>query len=640
MQSFLPTSGSARRFLLVLVAGALPVAVCAQSAPASPAQTETVRLVVGDMVALAPMVVTATRTANDPIKVGSAVDTITEDDRIRRQQDSMASVLGGTPGAPLFASGAAGATTSLFLRGANSNQTLFLVDGIRFSDANADYNVFLGSATLGAGDTVEIVRGPQSTLYGGEAIGGVVAITTEPSLGHRHTSVSTEAGSFGTVRGALATSGATGDWDYRLNLSGGHTDNVRKNNGLGSAAANTRLDRRISDTFSLGATARWFHAQYGDPGDRFTNDPDDSQRENNTLVTVFADAQPAPGWSVHAIAGGQDRRLVSNTSFGAAFANSNAVTTNRRGVLDAQASYSGAARHRLTAGTTAETTHTRNTGFGAINRRQDSLAFFVQDEFNATDTLHLTAGLRSDDFDTFGRATTGRATAAWEIVPKRAKLRASYGTGFRSPSFLDLYGKSAFYVGYPALQPEHARGWDVGLDLLSPFRNNNRLSLTWFENRYSDLIAGDFTKFPSTVANVSRARTRGLEVSGHVNFTGRVQTNLNYTYLEAHNLANGTRLLRRPRHSGSFDLVYSALPSFSVGAGMAFAGAGRDIDAATFLTIDGENHAVARLYGAYEIRRGLTLKLRLENLLNEKYEPVNGYPATGFGAFGGIEWRF
>jgi vitamin B12 transporter len=640
MKSFLLPTGSVGRLLVMLAAGALPAALSAQSAPASPAQTETVRLNVGDMVALAPLVVTATRTANDPIKVGSAVDTITELDRARRQQDSLASTLGGTPGAPLFPSGATGATTSLFLRGANSNQTLLLVDGIRFSDANADYNVFLGSATLGAGDTVEIVRGPQSTLYGGEAIGGVVAITTGSSLGQRHTSLSTEAGSFGTVRGALATSGATGGWDYRLNLSGGHTDNVRPNNGLGTAAANTRLDRRISDTLAFGATARWFHSEYGDPGDRFTNDPDDSQREDNTLVTVFAEAQPSPGWSVHATAGGQDRRLVANASFGPFAPNSNAVTTNRRGVIDAQVSFSGVARHRLTAGTTAESTHTRNTGFGAINRRQDSLAYFFQDEFDATDTLHLTAGLRSDDFDTFGRATTGRATAAWETFPKRAKLRASYGTGFRTPSFLDLYGRSAFYAGNPALRPEHARGWDAGLDLLSPFRNNNRLSLTWFENRLSDLISGDFSVFPSTVANVARARTRGAEVSGHVALTGRVHTSFTYTYLEAQNLANGTCLLRRPRHSGSFDLVYSALPTVSLGAGVACAAARRDIDAQTFLTIDGEDYTVARLYGAYEIRRGLTLKVRIENLLNEAYEPVNGYPAPGFGAFGGIEWRW
>ena len=137
--------------------------------------------------------------------LGTAVDVITTTDRRRHQQDSLAAALGGVPGAPLSSSGATGATASLFLRGANSNQALFLVDGIRFSDANADYNVFLGSAALGAGDTIEIVRGPQSTLYGGEAIGGVVAISAGPSDGLRERSVVTEAGSFGTIRGSGAS---------------------------------------------------------------------------------------------------------------------------------------------------------------------------------------------------------------------------------------------------------------------------------------------------------------------------------------------------------------------------------------------------------------------------------------------------
>lgn len=638
MKSFLRPADSVRGLTLIVATSALHAVLSAQSTPSAPPQGEVVRLNF-DELRLETVVVTATRTANNPINVGSAVDTVTATERNRRQQDTLASALGGTPGAPLFASGATGATASLFLRGANSNQSLFLVDGIRLSDANADYNVFLGGATLGASDTVEIARGPQSTLYGGEAIGGVVAIVTERTVGARETSVSTEGGSFGTVAGTVSTAGDAHGWGYRLNLNGSHTDNIRANNGFGSAGANTRLDLQVSDSFAVGATARWFHADYGDPGDRFTNDPDDSQRENNTLVTIFTEAKPAPGWSVHAIIGGQDRRLVSNASFGAAFVNSNAVTTNRRGVLDAQATYSGTGRHRLIFGTTAETTHTSNTGFGAINRRQDSLAFFAQDEFAATDTLHLTAGLRSDDFDTFGRATTGRFTAAWQAVPHKVKVRGSYGTGFRSPSFLDLYGRSAFYVGNPNLKPEHARGWDAGIDLYTlPYRST--VGVTWFENRYSDLIMGDFTKFPSTVANVARARTRGIEVSAQLHLVEHVEARLSYTYLEAHNLTNGTRLLRRPRQSGSADLWRDFGGGFSLGAGVAYAADRRDIDAATFLTIDGENYTVARLYGAYELSRGLTLKVRLENLLNEQYEPVNGYPAPGFGAFGGVEWRF
>ena len=631
MKSFLPTSGSTRRFLLVLVAGALPALLSAQTAGHTVLNPVEVRL--------APVVVTATRTANDPVTIGSAVDVVSSDDLARRQQDTLAAALGGLSGAPLFASGATGATTSLFLRGANSNQTLFLVDGIRLNDANADYNVFLGGAVLGAGTSLEVARGPQSTLYGSDAIGGVVAIISERGEGQNRTSVSTEAGSFGTVRGSVATAGASGPWGYNFSVNGGHTDNDRVNNAFGTAGANARIDRRVSDSTDVGVTARWFHGEYGDPGSRFTNDTDDSTRENNLLVTVFADTRPAPGWSVHATAGGQDRRFVSDASFGPFGPNSIAITTNRRGVLDAQATYSGAAHHRFTFGTTAEATQTRNTGFGAINRHQTSLAFFAQEEFSPTDTVNLTAGLRSDDFDTFGRATTGRLTAAWQVVPKQVKLRASSGTGFHSPSFLDLYGRSPFYVGNPNLKSEHARGWDAGVDFFNNIRSAT-MSLTWFENRYSDLITGNFAVFPSTVANVARARTRGLEWSANARLPEGWETRVSYTYLEAQNLTTGDRLLRRPRQSGTADLWHDFGRGLSAGAGVSFAANRRDIDARTFATIDAEDYTVARLYAAWQVKPNLTIKVRLENLLDEQYEAVNGYPATGFGAFGGVEWRF
>lgn len=622
MKSFLPTSGSARRSLLVLAAGALPALLSAQPA--------TVRL--------APVIVTATRTANDPVTIGSAVDVVSSEDLARRQQDTLAAALGGLPGAPLFASGATGATTSLFLRGANSNQTLFLVDGIRLSDANADYNVFLGGAALGAGTSLEVARGPQSTLYGGEAIGGVVAIRSERGEGPGRTTLAVEGGSFGTVSGSAASTGHSGPWGYNFSVNAGHTDNEQANNTFGTTGANARIDRHVSDSVDVGATARWFHSEYGDPGSRFTNDPDDSNRENNGLVTFFADVRPAPGWSIHAIVGGQDRRFVSDGSFGAPF-NTTAVTTNRRGVLDAQVTYSGLARHRFTAGTTAESTHTRNTGFGAINRRQTSLAFFAQDEFSPVDTVNLTAGLRSDDFDTFGRATTGRLTAAWQVVPKQLKLRTSYGTGFRSPSFLDLYGQHPFYFGNPNLKPEHARGWDAGVDYYLPAARGV-VSATWFQTNYNDLIAGTNVGFRSTVQNLARARTRGIEWSAQASPFRAWETRLSYTYLEAEVVTNGFQLLRRPRHSAAADVWHDFGGGFTAGAGINFAADWRDNDAATFITIDGKDYAVARLYAAWQVKPDLTIKVRLENLLDRQYEAVNGYPAPGFGAFGGVEWRF
>ncbi len=585
---------------------------------------------------LDPFVTSATRTSEPLQSVGSAVDVISAADLARRQVSSLADALGGVSGAPLFASGAMGASASLFLRGANSNQTLFLVDGVRFNDPNTDYNVFLGGACVAACDSLEVAHGPQSTLYGGEAVGGVVSLRAQRGTGAPTGQVAVEAGSFGTVQGAVAAQGSAGATAYNFSAQGGHTDNQRANNSFDSANTTLRLDHTLSAQLAVGGTLRWFHGVYGDPGDRYTNDPDNQDREDNLLVTTFLDANPAADWNIHAVLAGQDRRFVSNNPSPNGTTQVT-VVKNHRGVLDTQTTFSGWERNRVTAGFTAEANYTRNTGFGNIDKRQGLFAFFAQDEFTPVDNVFLTAGLRNDDFDTFGRATTGRATAAWLVADRTFKLRASYGTGFRSPTFLDLYGQSAFYHGNPNLAPEKARGWDAGVDY---FLTGNRgtLSATWFNTDYTNLIASspDFT----SEINIQRARTRGLETNAQTSLPGAVQFSAGYTYLEAVNLTSGARLLRRPRHSFHSDAWHDFGGGFSVGAGVSFVAHRLDVDAKTFATINGEDYTVARIYAAWKVNDRLTLKFRVENLLDEKYEEVNGYPALGTGVFAGVEWKF
>ncbi|HEX2852195.1 MAG TPA: TonB-dependent receptor [Opitutaceae bacterium] len=616
----------ARRLSLVLSACAAFSIACGQVITnAGPTQLD-------------PVISSATRTATLPQNLGSAVDSFSAAEFARRQIASLSQALGGVAGAPHFATGATGGTTSLFLRGANSNQTLFLVDGLRLNDPNTDYQVFLGGACLAACDSLEVAHGPQSTLYGGEAIGGVISLRALRGEGPPSGSVAVEGGSFGTVQGAVSAQGARGATAYNFSAQGGHTDNDRANNSFGSANSTLRLDHTVNERVTLGATARWFHGVYGDPGDRYTNDPDNQTREENLLLTAFADVKLAADWNAHVVLGGQDRRFVAESPR-ANRATSFTVVKNRRAVLDTQTTYSGIEGHRFTSGFTAEGNHTRNTGFGNINKKQVLFAVFAQDEFSPAENLFLTAGLRSDDFDTFGRATTGRATAAWLVAQRSVKFRASYGTAFRSPSFLDLYGRSSSYVGNPNLRAEKGRGWDAGVDYYLPQRRGT-LSATWFETDYRDLIIFNFAVSPSTVINVERARTRGMEFSAQTTLPGAIEIRASYSYLEADNLTQSKRLLRRPRHSANVDAWHDFGRGFSAGAGVAIAAQREDVHARTFATIDGEDYAVARLYTAYRVNDRLTLKARAENLLNEKYEEVNGYPALGLGVFGGVEWKF
>ena len=587
---------------------------------------------------LEPVITTATRTPAAPRTIGTAVDYLSADDLARRQITSLAQALGGVAGAPQFASGASGAISSLFLRGANSNQTLFLVDGMRINDPNTDYQVFLGGACVAACDNLEVAHGPQSTLYGGEAVGGVVSLRAQRGAGAPTERVAVEVGSFGTIQGAVSAQGVNAATSYNVSAQGGHTDNDRPNNSFDSANVTVRLDRSLSKRTAIGGTLRWFHGDYADPGDRYTNDPDNAEVEDNVIATAFMDTLVYSEWRSHVLLGGQDRRFVASSPRTGRVTQTTLVQ-NRRGVLDWQNTFTGIERHRFIAGLTAEANHTRNTGFGNINRKQSLLAFFAQDEFSPTDDLYLTAGLRSDDYDTFGHATTGRVTAAWLLANRSLKLRASGSSAFRSPSFLDLYGTSAFYVGNPNLRPEAARGWDAGVDYYLPEKRGT-LSATWFETKFRDLLVYDFSAFPGTVVNVERARTRGLELSGQTSLAGVLEARLAFSYLEADNLTQGIRLLRRPRHSFNTDLWHQFTGGFSLGAGLVVVSDRRDVDAATFATIDAEDYSVVRVYAAWEINDRLTLKARVENLLNERYEEVNGYPALGTGAFASVTWNF
>jgi vitamin B12 transporter len=587
---------------------------------------------------LAPVISSATRTATLPQNLGSAVDAFSAAEFARRQITSLSQALSGIAGAPHFASGATGGTTSLFLRGANSNQTLFLVDGLRLNDPNTDYLVFLGGACISSCDSLEVAHGPQSTLYGGEAVGGVISLRAQRGAGEPSARLAVEGGSFGTVQGAISAQGERGATAYNFSAQGGHTDNDRANNSFDSTNTTLRLDRTVNERVAIGATARWFHGVYGDPGDRYTNDPDNETREENVLLTAFADLKLAEDWNAHVVFGGQDRRFVAESPR-ADRVTAFTVVKNRRAVLDAQHTFSGVEGHRFTSGVTAEANHTRNTGFGNINKKQVLFALFAQDEFSPAENLFLTAGLRSDDFDTFGRATTGRATAAYLVAQRSLKFRASYGTAFRSPSFLDLYGQSSFYVGNPHLRPEKARGWDAGVDYYLP-QQRGTLSATWFETDYRDLITFNAAVFPSTVINIERARTRGLELSARTTLAGTIEVRASYTFLEADNLTQAKRLLRRPRHSANLDVWHDFGGGFSTGVGVVFTAQREDVHARTFATIDGEDYTVVRLYTAYRVNDRLTLKARAENLLNESYEEVNGYPALGFGIFAGAEWKF
>ena len=310
---------------------------------------------------------------------------------------------------------------------------------------------------------------------------------------------------------------------------------------------------------------------------------------------------------------------------------------NRRWVLDLQADWSLGA-HTLVAGVNLDNSENTSTGFGAIDAEQTYWALFLEDIWEVSDVWTLIGGLRWDDFDTFGSEVTWKVGTVYQAVADTVILRANVGTGFRAPSFLDLYADSPFFVGNPELNPETSLGWDLGFTVYG-FENRASFSATYFRNELEDLITADFSVFPGTSINIAEARTQGVELVAAYDFAEWGALSANYTWLEALDLGTDTRLLRRPEHTLGFayDIAWEAW-SFNVSGSWVLNR--EDIDAQSFLTIDGEDYFTTDLALDYTVSENMTLRATATNVFDESYEAAHGFPMLGRAVYGQVVIHF
>ncbi|MCX6954454.1 MAG: TonB-dependent receptor, partial [Verrucomicrobia bacterium] len=248
------------------------------------------------------------------------------------------------------------------------------------------------------------------------------------------------------------------------------------------------------------------------------------------------------------------------------------------------------------------------------------------------------AGLRTDDYDIAGRATTGRAGLAYRLKETGTKLRATYGTGFKSPSSTNRFGALPFYAPSPSIRPEKSTGWDAGFDQ-ALWGEHLSLNATYFDSRFREMISNVY--LPATglyqATNLKLARTKGVEVGLTARPARSVGVRLAYTYLSAldTSAAKIARLARRPRHTVDLDAHWQATAPWLVGAGLHSVS-----DRVQSSTVTLENYATVRLYTSYALTPAVAIKVRVENALNESYAEVLGYPALPRAVFGSVEWKF
>ncbi len=582
---------------------------------------------------LETMVVTPTKFPLPQTEVGSAITIIPGSKLEASQIRSFEDALKFAPGVTFATSGQKGSNSSVFLRGVNSNQTQFLVDGVRINDSNILSQPFTGAAAAHGLSSIEVLRGPQSALYGGEAIGGVISLSTERGSGTPVSQIEAMTGSFGTFGTQFSSSGELGTTAYSLSLGYDETANDRPNNDFENFYYAGRIDQPLSEATTFGFTFRGAEREFGSPGSVFDQDPDNLDRDSFLLLTSYLDHQFNDQLSTRLVAGFLDQQVDFEFP-----PTGSSTIDNEKIILDWRNTLEWGGGHTSLLGVGFEDTAVSNTGFGGVDDSEQLFSLYFQQQLQLTKALSVTGGVRWEDYDSFGDTVNYRGAGAYHLEETGTTFRASVGTGFRAPSFFELYATSPFFVGNPELDPEESLGWDVGVE--QQIAELGTIAVTWFDNQLDDLISTSFAGPVSSVENLEEASTSGLEVAWAGSLLNQINYQLAYTYLEATNDASGDRLVRRPTHTLGFDLNTQLCDRFTVGMGGYWLNDRLDIDATTFETITGDDYFIARFYTNLAVNEDLDVFFRVENAFDEDYEEISGFPGRGLGVFGGAKLRF
>jgi vitamin B12 transporter len=594
------------------------------------------------------VVVSATRIPTPELQVASSVTVITSDDIAARQEQTLPDVLKDVPGLNLVQSGGPGGQTTVFMRGTNTNHTKVLVDGIDVSDpssANAtfDFGQFLTQDI----ERIEVLRGPQSGLYGSDAIGGVISITTKSGNGPAQFTASAEGGSFNTFNQAGSVSGSSDQFHYAANIEHLHSGSTpitpldllepgegRNNDYYDNLSASIKLGLDVTQYFDLGLVARYTEAHLRFTGQDYSNFPltfPAAQQSESDTNQVYARATAhlvsLQGFldQTLGVAFTRDRTAVADPSTGPL------LDTGERTKIDWQGALKFSKEEILL--------------LGAEHARDE-----ISEPLSAADTINsgyaelqsqLTAGLSSainaryDHNDLFGGKATYRIAPTYLVAPSGTKLKASLGTGFKAPPLSELFQDfPPFFFANPNLKPESSTGYDLGLE--QPFAGDTvRAGVTYFHNRIRNLITTDVTG--TTYANVGRATTDGIESFLSYRPVENLILRADYTYTEATDDILDQELLRRPKHKGSLNANWRATRVFSVDATVltvsSWIDGNRDF---SIPRLQAPGYTVVNLAASYDINSHFSLFARADNLLDRHYQNPVGFLQPSAGFFAGI----
>ncbi|MDR3509325.1 MAG: TonB-dependent receptor, partial [Caulobacteraceae bacterium] len=600
-------------------------------------------------------------------RIGQSVTVLDHQTIEKAQVVVITDLLVRTPGVSFSRNGGVGEATSLRIRGAESDQTVVVIDGVKLNDpsqAGGGYN--FGNLLTGDISRIEVLRGAQSTLWGSQAIGGVVNIVTTEPARPLEASLDAEGGSMSThsVRAGIGGAGQRLTW--RLAANDYSTSGVsayrygRESDGYANTGASGRANLKLIDGVSLDLRAVYSRGRnpfdgYPAPAYVFADDAE---------YGLTKDLLAYGGINIDLFGGRLRNRIAYDytRTDRQNYDPAQAVTTKTfdargetrrveyQGAADLIGNWGaifGAEHEEASMRAASPSPYDPNPAPQGGSTRTDSV--YLQAQGGLAPGLTLTAGLRHDDHSTFGGKTLGQVAAAWSLNRGATVLRASLGQGFKAPTLYQLYSP----YGNLTLKPEQANSWDAGVEQ-ALFGGAVRASATYFGRRTTNQIdfftctggadplcgSGASARY-GYYANTARTKAQGVELAASSRI-GALALSGNYTWTDARNDVSGSandgkRLARRPEHQANLSADWIWPVKLSTGLAVRYVGDSFD-DAANRTLI--KAYALVDLRAAYPIRKGFEVYGRIENLVDQHYETTHDYGSPGRAAYLGLRLRY
>jgi vitamin B12 transporter len=595
-------------------------------------------------VASEPVVVSATRFGIPLDQAPATISVVDSEDIEAKQIERVSDALRELPGVNVVQTGTPGQLTSVFMRGLPSQDMQVLLDGVPINQGLAGQFDFANLTTDDI-DRIEVARGPQSTIYGPRALAGVVQIFTKRGIGTPGVTFSSEGGSYDTYRETLQSDGKIDNFDYSIGASRLDTDNARPNNEYRNTAAITNVGWSPNEQLRIGGLFTYSESETGNPNTIFDPRPIDHFLTEKWFIAPRIDLQLTDWWDHRFIFDYDHERQINDPNQDGFVGATRALFT--RTTIDYQNDLRPTSWLALTSGFFYQSLNAGqerpfvSQAFGPqptfISDHTQETAGFLQATLTPITSLIFVAGGRIDHFNQFGDVWTYRFAGSYKIQKTNTTLHSSVARGFSPPSSQDKIFGNNF-----RLRPEKDLGVDAGFEQRL-WENRLAFDATYFHNDLSNVVGfnGQFKTL-----NLGAAETQGLETELRAQPIVNLVLKASYTYLEAEKTSSadisqpkGARLPRRPRHEVYVSASYLWWRKLRTTVSAKWVNAREELRFGE-PNFDIEDYNFVNFAAEYDFNEHLSIFGRIDNLTNEHYAEVFGFPNLGRAVYGGMKLRF